>query len=161
MRRERAMPHYTTSIDLSLFAELRPLCCGSDITSDSGAIAAISGKHHYNDSAAAAVTAAIEAGCDINSGGQYLNNVQKAVQSGLLNISLVDAALVNAFEIRSAFRRHHVRHDSILSLTTLAQAMAVQFAAAHEAWVVVACSDAVLTANPTRAIRSCRRSTKV
>ena len=70
------------------------------MTSDTGAIAAISGAHRYNRSAAAAVTAALAAGCDINSGAQYSHNIEAAVKSGMLNESLVDAALINAFVVR-------------------------------------------------------------
>ena len=70
------------------------------MTSDTGAIAAISGAHRYNTSAAAAVTAALAAGCDINSGAQYSHNIEAAVKSGMLNESLVDAALINAFAVR-------------------------------------------------------------
>ena len=72
-----------------------------DITSDTGAIAAISGAHHmYNHSAADAVSAALKAGCDINSGAQYSHNLKHAVETGILNESAVDAALINAFAIR-------------------------------------------------------------
>lgn len=72
----------------------------SDITSDTGAIAAISGAHRFNHSAAAAVTAALAAGCDINSGAQYSHNIKAAVKSGMLTESLVDSALINAFALR-------------------------------------------------------------
>ena len=71
------------------------------VTSDTGAIGAIAGAHRmYNHSAAAAVAAALTAGCDINSGNQYTRNIVHAVQSGLLKEAVVDAALINAFTVR-------------------------------------------------------------
>lgn len=70
------------------------------ITSDSGAIRDIYGAHKYNKTAAEATAAALLAGCDINSGSQYSHNVEQAVRGGLINESVVDAALINAFKVR-------------------------------------------------------------
>ena len=70
------------------------------ITSDSGAISNIAGAHRYAPSAAAGTADAINAGCDINSGHVYSQNVQRAVTSKLLNQSAVDAALSHAFRVR-------------------------------------------------------------
>jgi beta-glucosidase-like glycosyl hydrolase len=39
-------------------------------------------------------------GCDINSGSQYSHYVEAAVKAGLVNESVVDAALINAFRVR-------------------------------------------------------------
>ena len=70
------------------------------ITSDSGAIHDIYGAHKYNTTAAEATAAALLAGCDINSGSQYSHNVEQAVRAGLVNESVVDAALIRAFKVR-------------------------------------------------------------
>jgi xylan 1,4-beta-xylosidase len=71
------------------------------ITSDSGAIHDISGAHKYkNMSAEEGTAAALQAGCDINSGNQYAQYVEKAVKDGLVNESVVDDALIHAFKTR-------------------------------------------------------------
>ena len=71
------------------------------ITSDSGAVRDISGAHKFkNMTPEEGTAAALQAGCDINSGGQYAQYVEKAVKDGLVNESVVDDALMHAFKTR-------------------------------------------------------------
>lgn len=80
------------------------------ITSDSGAVHDISGAHKYkNMSAEEGTAAALQAGCDINSGDQYAQYVEKAVKDGLVNESTVDEALVHAFKTRIRLVRCEMR----------------------------------------------------
>ena len=60
----------------------------------------ISGAHKYSKTPAAGTAAALLAGCDINSGGQYSAHIGAALLGGLVNESVVDAALINAFSVR-------------------------------------------------------------
>ena len=77
------------------------ICASRYITSDSGAVHDISGAHKYkNMTPEEGTAAALLAGCDINSGSQYAQYVEKAVKDGLVNESVVDDALVHAFKTR-------------------------------------------------------------
>lgn len=60
----------------------------------------IYGAHHYVKTAEEAAAAAVSAGVDINSGGVYSGHLGKAMSEGLVNESVVDAALRRAFRIR-------------------------------------------------------------
>eukprot|EP01047_Picozoa_sp_COSAG01_P065916 COSAG01_NODE_8995_length_2588_cov_2.266096_2_plen_83_part_00 len=63
------------------------------------AIRDIYGAHKFTKTAAEATAAALLAGCDINSGSQYAHYVDEALTAGLVNESMVDAALINAFKV--------------------------------------------------------------
>ena len=84
------------------------------ITSDSGAIRDISGAHKWNKTSVEGTAAGLLAGCDINSGTEYKNNVEKAVRSGLIAETVVDAVRAAAFSIcfgLHVFSRAFTRKD--------------------------------------------------
>lgn len=70
------------------------------ITSDSGAVEAISDKHHYTDSQCAAARLAILAGTDINSGKSYETCLKKLVDDNQLKESDLDKALRHTLRVR-------------------------------------------------------------
>jgi beta-glucosidase-like glycosyl hydrolase len=70
------------------------------VTSDSGAIHDIYADHKWVATGEEATAAALEAGCDINSGSVYTQFIAKAIASGVLNETLVNDALTRAFKVR-------------------------------------------------------------
>ena len=57
-------------------------------------------SHHYEPDAVHAVRDGLEAGCDIDSGSTYKDNLEPAVSSGLVNKSFSDAALFRSYRTR-------------------------------------------------------------
>ncbi|GMF40088.1 unnamed protein product [Phytophthora lilii] len=70
------------------------------ITSDSGAVEAISDMHHYTSSQCEAARLAILAGTDINSGKSYENCLKKLVESNQLDEKAVNDALRHTLKLR-------------------------------------------------------------
>ena len=79
------------------------------VTSDSGAVADVWERHNFTSSGVKAVSAALAAGCDVNSGGNrsrayhnspYNRFVAAAVESGELPQTTVDAALRRSLRMR-------------------------------------------------------------
>ncbi|KAL4160708.1 hypothetical protein PRNP1_001270 [Phytophthora ramorum] len=70
------------------------------ITSDSGAVEAISDMHHYTGSRCEAVRLAILAGTDIDSGPAYQTCLKKLVQSNQLEEKAVNDALRHTLKLR-------------------------------------------------------------
>ena len=56
--------------------------------------------HHYEPDAVHAVRDGLEAGCDIDSGTTYSDNVAEAVSSGLVDKQYSDAALFRSYKMR-------------------------------------------------------------
>ncbi|KAG6609706.1 family 3 glycoside hydrolase [Phytophthora cinnamomi] len=70
------------------------------ITSDSGAVEAISDRHHYVATRCEAVRLAILAGTDVNSGRSYETCLKELVQSNQLDVKAVDDALRHTLKLR-------------------------------------------------------------
>ena len=81
------------------------------VTSDSGAVQDILQHHHYTDDWPHTVSAAIKAGCDVESanwppghayatGGPYIKYLPGAVNAGLVSMADLDAALRHALNMR-------------------------------------------------------------
>ena len=83
------------------------------VTSDSGAISNIYATHHYTSTLAAAVASAINATCDLNSGGgdyqmgdayatdsPYQDNIVALVKNGTVSETTLDTAIYRLFRIR-------------------------------------------------------------
>lgn len=70
------------------------------MTSDSDAIADICNSHHYEPDLQRATRDGLEGGCDINSGNTYKDNLQPAVEAGLVNVSFARQALENSYRMR-------------------------------------------------------------
>ncbi|KAG7389753.1 hypothetical protein PHYPSEUDO_009673 [Phytophthora pseudosyringae] len=70
------------------------------VTSDSGAVEAISEKHHYASSRCEAVRLAILAGTDINSGASYEECLKELVESSQIEEEAVNVALQHTLKLR-------------------------------------------------------------
>eukprot|EP00045_Choanoeca_perplexa_P010797 m.111852 g.111852 ORF g.111852 m.111852 type:complete len:819 (-) comp15400_c0_seq1:93-2549(-) len=70
------------------------------ITSDSDSIRDIYDSHHYEPDAVHAVRDGLEAGCDIDSGSTYKDNIEATVTSGLVDKKYSDAALFRSYRAR-------------------------------------------------------------
>ncbi|KAG1705199.1 hypothetical protein DVH05_004132 [Phytophthora capsici] len=70
------------------------------ITSDSGAVEAISDMHHYTSSQCEAARLAILAGTDINSGKSYENCLKELVENNQLEEKAVNDALRHTLKLR-------------------------------------------------------------
>jgi len=70
------------------------------ITSDSGAVEAISDRHHYTSSRCEAARLAILAGTDVNSGASYEKCLEELVESNQLEETVVDDALRHTLKLR-------------------------------------------------------------
>lgn len=70
------------------------------ITSDSDSIADIWKSHHYEADAPHAVRDGLEAGCDIDSGNTYRDNLATAVNTSLVDIKYARESLMRTYKMR-------------------------------------------------------------
>lgn len=70
------------------------------ITSDTDAIACIWQQHHFEPNAELATRDGLVGGCDINSGGTYSANIEKAVNDGTVDRAYAVQALRNSLRMR-------------------------------------------------------------
>ena len=71
------------------------------VTSDCGAIADITSNHHFTKSREMGAALALQAGCDINCGGEYRGHLAKALAKELITEQDLDRALTRALTGRA------------------------------------------------------------
>jgi beta-glucosidase len=70
------------------------------VVSDCDAVSDIYASHHYVATAQEASGKAVKAGCDLNCGGTYQNNLSAAITSGYLTEADIDVAVKRLFKAR-------------------------------------------------------------
>lgn len=73
------------------------ITAANESESDCDAVRNMFTDHHYTDTAAETVAAALNAGTDLNCGSFYKSNLQAAYNQGLFNVSVLDRSLIRRY----------------------------------------------------------------